>query len=700
MLLSCRRRVSSSVSSSSSETSSAAARMPLIENASSSSSFRYAAVSLLVGFAAGRLSFRTPEENARIEQLPKGYPLACCADHETSGSSHSHSHSHWHSAESTRCEIPDLAPEHQKLVKALRRIVGNKQFLDGREQTTETASYLKGARLGRGSALAIVRPTKLRQVQEIVQETVDAGCVVLVQGSNTGLTGGSVPREQTDGRPTVVISMKHFDTVFPIDDGERVVCLAGVGLASLKHFVIENFPDRESHSILGSTFLNPTTAAGVAYGSGGTQSRKGPACTERALYLKVTPDKYGKSIVKVVNTLGIEDLDCEEGEFEAHKRWDGVITKLDSYIDVVKNESDNVMKSSNDTYGKHQSHDQNYKDNLCKLDHNVSRFNADTKGLDCNRSEGKVLILATVHDTFESPRSSKSFWLSFEDLETANKFKTEVCLDNPADLPISLEYMDRDSFDIIDQAGRFMGHFIKFFGSASPIVSSAWDLKLKVEALDIRGAATFPDAFQYFFNSLLPSILPKQIMEMGRSRDHHIATTIGDYNGSLDRFEERFANFRKVHKGKIDVHECKTAAEKDGVTAFRFIAAAAFKTYCVGTGLQGFSVDYALPKNYSSSPPLPPSNEPVKRMRYSHFACNVVHEDLAYAQGIDTHAAKMELKEVVDVVCKGRLPAEHGHGTEYKAPEDTKKRWMKMDPLNVMNPGVGGLSTKYGYEKE
>ena len=439
---------------------------------------------------------------------------------------------------------------------------------------------------------------------------------------------------------------------------------------------------------------------GVAYGSGGTQIRKGPSCTERALYLKVVPDKYGKHIVKVVNTLGIEDLDSEEGEFVAHKGWDGVIPKLDSYIEVVKNEADNTMKNSNTTYGKHQSHDHNYKENLCKLDKNVSRFNADTKGLDCNRSEGKVLILATVHDTFQAPSRAKTYWLSFADLDTTIKFKTEVCLDNPEDLPTSCEYMDRDSFDVIDSAGRFMGHFIKFFGSASPVVSAGWDIKLKVEALNIRGASTLPDTVQYYANDFLPAVLPKKIMDMGRARDHHIATTIGDYNGSLDRFEERFSKFREKYQDKIDVHECTTASEKNGVTAFRFIAAAAFKTYCVGTGLQGFSVDYALPKNYNFSPRLPQSNQPVKRMRYSHFACNVVHEDLAYKQGVDTHAAKMELKHVVDGVCKGRLPAEHGHGTEYKAPPDTQKRWMKMDPLNVMNPGVGGLSTRYRYEKE
>jgi len=644
-------------------------------------------LSLTVGFVAGRQSFRTPEEEERAKQLPNGYPLACCGDHVTT-------------ATTTDCDTQGLTAEQEQLIKTLKRIVGKTNLLDGREENTETAKYLKGVRLGRGTALAIVRPNKLKQIQEIVQEAAEAGCAVLVQGSNTGLTGGSIPRHQSDGRPTIIISMKKFDTIFPIDDGERVVCLAGAGLASLKHFVHENFPDRESHSILGSTFLNPTTAAGVAFGSGGTQIRKGPACTERALYLKVEADKYGKHVVKVVNTLGIEGLDSEEGEFTSQKGLDGVIQQLDSYVDDVKNEQDNAMKISNNTYGKDPSHDYQYKENLCTVDSGISRFNADTKGLECNRSEGKVLILATVHDTFKSPPRAKSFWMSFADLDTTIKFKTEVCLDNPSDLPVSIEYMDRDSFDVIDRAGRVMGLVIKTLGSDNPIVSKIWDFKLQFEALDFRGAATFLDKVSYFVNPICPSILPKRLMDMGLARDHHVATVVGDYNGSLDRFEERFAKFCKEHEGKIEFYECKTASEQNSVTAFRFVAAPAFKTFCVGTGLQGISVDYALPKNHGCSPELPASNKPVRRMRYSHFGCNVVHEDLAYEQGVDTHEAKMELKHVVDEVCKGRLPAEHGHGTEYHAPKDTQKRWQKMDPLNVMNPGVGGLSTKYRYEPE
>jgi len=284
--------------------------------------------------------------------------------------------------------------------------------------------------------------------------------------------------------------MKEFDTVFPIDNGERVVCLAGVGLASLQQFVQEHFPDRESHSILGSTFLNPTTAAGVAFGSGGTQMRKGPAFTERALYLRVESDKFGKSIVKVVNTLGVKGLDGEEGEFESHLRHDGVIRMLDTYVTSVKSGATNAMKKSNETYGKKPASDTEYKNRLCRHGKEVNRFNADTRGCDCNRSEGKVLILASVHDTFPKPAKAKTFWISFDSFDTALEFRRQVCLNNPNDLPVSMEYMDRDSFDVIDRSGRVLGNTIRAVGTSSPFVRNLWNLKLWIESFNVRGASS------------------------------------------------------------------------------------------------------------------------------------------------------------------------------------------------------------------
>lgn len=627
--------------------------------------------SSVAGFILGRQSVPSEEEEGDHLHLPNGLPRTCCDE-------------------------PELTEKQQQLLKILKRIVGKANVLDGRQETTETSPFLKGARLGKGSALCIVKPDKLKQLVEIVRAVVEADCCVLVQGQNTGLTGGSVPRNQADGRPTVIVSMKGLDTIFPIDGGERVVCLAGAGLATLQHFVQEQFPDRESHSILGSTFLNPTTAAGVAFGSGGTQMRKGPAFTERALYLKVVADKFGKSTVIVVNTLGVEGLDSEEGEFESHLRHDGVIRVLDTYTSAVKAGLSNKMKKSNDTHGKKPASDTQYKTRLCQHGKEVNRYNADTRGCDCNRSEGKVLILASVHDTFPKPAKSKTFWISFDSFETALKFRRQVCLDNPNDLPVSMEYMDRDSFDVIDSSGRVLGNTIKAVGTSSPLVRSLWNFKIWIEALNVRGASLIGDKILYWLNPLMPEILPATIMKMGKEKNHHVAMTVGDFDGSLDRFMERLGEFQKQKGSGISVHECQSQSEENSLTAFRFVAAPAFRTYCVGNGVQGFSVDYALPRDGGEAPPLQ-SETPLKRMRYSHFGCNVVHEDVAFPAGVDVESVKYTLKKSVEHECRGKLPAEHGHGTEYHAPESTQKRWMQMDPLNVMNPGVGGLPSTYRY---
>lgn len=66
--------------------------------------------------------------------------------------------------------------------------------------------------------------------------------------------------------------------------------------------------DRDSHSVLGSIFLNPSVAAGVSYGSGGTQIRKAwdggeppiPGCGKEALQGKICwmfiPLRYCQSL--------------------------------------------------------------------------------------------------------------------------------------------------------------------------------------------------------------------------------------------------------------------------------------------------------------------------------------------------------------------------------------------------------------------
>jgi D-lactate dehydrogenase len=653
-------------------------------------------------------------EISKDRALPKG-ERGCCSCDDEGGN---------------KKEVAKLTEAQTQLSTKLQKIVGKDHVYDGLNESSSTGKFLKGARIGHGKALCIVQPGTLQQAIQCLQAIVDAGCVVVPQGSNTGLTGGSVPRKE-ETRPSVVLSMKRLDAHFPIDDGKRVVCLAGVGISKLASSISTWFPGRESHSILGSTFLNPTTAAGVAFGSGGTLLRKGPARTDRALYCKVSRNKWGDNVVEVVNTLGIEGL--EDSDFQEHS-GETPVQKLDIYANDVRQGFRRTMAKSSKTGLQTKASDTDYQEKVCQYTKEVSRHNSDTTGEDCNRSEGKVLILATVHDTFQAPSKKRMFWVSFPDMETTAAFRREVCLDNPADLPVSCEYLDRDSVDIIDRSGRIATYLIRYLGTGD-LMGYLWNVKSAIEQLPFSWAALFCDKFLHTFNNWVPEAIPSKFINKGREYDHHCMVAVGEFgDGTLDRFMERMDAFIKKYNDKaiaeggkmITFVEADSPADVTALNAFRFVAALAFKvsfivlafilvtvfrimtnaqtrlqiikTYVVGEDLQGISVDYGLPKNYERVPPLDDSAvKPVKRMRYSHFGCNVIHEDIAYALGVDTHKEHMAFKRSVEVE-GGKLPAEHGHGTEYRAPQDTQKRWMKMDPLNVMNPGIGGLSylPKYG----
>ncbi len=623
-----------------------------------------------VGFGLGSTfvdsTLQQEQQEQKKQKYPSGVPLSCCS-----------------------CEKEE-EQKHVELISKLKEICGNENVMTSE---MEKKIYCTGARIKHenGTALAVITPTTLRDVVKALQVIVDAQCVVLPQGANTGLTGGSTPRGGDDGsRPYVVVNMKkHLNTFFPIDDGRRVVCLAGAGIADLATFMA-SWKQLESHSILGSTFLNPTVAAGVAYGSGGTQLRKGPAYTDRALYIQITQDKWGKNLVQVVNTLGVEGLQDEDCPNAS------ALEQLDIYArDVQTNYRRAMAKSSQKGLELKSSMAEPYKAKLTNFQppysNQVNRYNADTTSVShVNRSEGKVFVLATVHDTFESPSQKVTYWISFDTLEKAYEFRQHVALDNPRDLPMSMEYMNDDTVDVINSSGRVLGNVITTVGMMSPIVGWLWNIKLKIESLPFTWAPTICDLFLYKVNDIMPRLLPPAINQMTTQYQHHVALTMGDWNqNELLHFQQRLQKFVKQNPNSVKVYTCQSKKEEEQLNAFRFVAAPSFRTWCIGTNTEGFSVDYALPHDCTSIPTLS-SNQ--KRMRYTHFGCNVVHEDIAGPETL-----KYKLKQIVEEEHNGKLPAEHGHGTEYMAPSSTQNRWKSMDPLNVMNPGIGGTSSKYKY---
>ena len=219
-----------------------------------------AGASLLGGYCLGTYHSEQTTKLQTNRELPKGERGCCSCDGNNGDNSSTNDKQLLHTEAQTA------------LFTKLQHIVGKDHVYDGRTESSSSSSavkFLKGARIGHGKALCIVQPGTVREAVKCLQVIVDANCVILPQGANTGLTGGSVPRNNTpDTRPAVVMSMKRLDAHFPIDDGQRVVCLAGCGIATLSTSISSWFPHRESHSILGSTFLNPTTAAGLHLGVG------------------------------------------------------------------------------------------------------------------------------------------------------------------------------------------------------------------------------------------------------------------------------------------------------------------------------------------------------------------------------------------------------------------------------------------------
>ena len=99
------------------------------------------------------------------------------------------------------------------------------------------------------------------------------------------------------------------------------------------------------------------------------------------------------------------------------------------------------------------------------------------------------------------------------------------------------------------------------------------------------------------------------------------------------------------------------------------------------------------PRNFDRILELPEKDMGIEmRCLCSHFGCNVFHESLMISKDVDVKKAKKQIKKFIEEA-GGKLPAEHGHGTEYEAPI----RWKKMDPTNSMNPGVGQSSCLKGY---
>jgi len=122
--------------------------------------------------------------------------------------------------------------------------------------------WRKGYRYGEGKVLAVVRPGSLLEQWRVFKACIEAGRIVIMQGANTGLNGGSTPFGDDYDREVVLINTMRINRIDLLKGGEQVLALAGSTLHALEKLIRPL--GREPHSVIGSTTIGASIVAGCA----------------------------------------------------------------------------------------------------------------------------------------------------------------------------------------------------------------------------------------------------------------------------------------------------------------------------------------------------------------------------------------------------------------------------------------------------
>jgi len=102
------------------------------------------------------------------------------------------------------------------LIRKLQEIAGPSHVLTSPEATRR---FRTGIRFGSGPIVAVVRPGSIVEQWRVFKACVAAHKIVIMQASNTGVTGGSTPDGDDYDRGVVLINTMRIQGLHLINDG-------------------------------------------------------------------------------------------------------------------------------------------------------------------------------------------------------------------------------------------------------------------------------------------------------------------------------------------------------------------------------------------------------------------------------------------------------------------------------------------------
>nr|WP_261288898.1 D-lactate dehydrogenase [Serratia fonticola] len=553
----------------------------------------------------------------------------------------------------------------QAFITQLKNIVGNAQVLTG-ERSTER--YRKGFRSGGGKALAVVFPTRLLQLWQILQACVAADKIVIMQAANTGLTEGSTPSGQDYDREIVIVSALRLDHIQVLDNGKQVVGFPGSTLNKLERLLKPY--GREPHSVIGSSCIGASVIGGICNNSGGALVKRGPAYTEMALYAKLDADGQ----LRLVNHLGINLGDTPEE----------ILTRLEK----------GDYRPTDVEHGELRASDNEYASRVRDVDADTpSRFNADKRRLfEASGCAGKLAVFAVRLDTFAKEDKEQVFYIGTNDTAVLTELRRHM-LSQFENLPVAGEYMHRDIFDIAEVYGKDTFMMIDKLGTDQ--MPRFFTLKGRVDAT-LNKLPLIPhnltDNLMQKLSKLAPNHLPPRMKAYRQRFEHHLLLKMA--GPGVAEAEQYLKSYFAQAEGDFFV-----CTPEEGKKAFlhRFAAAGAAVRYHAVHADQVediLALDIALRRNDTEwFETLPPEidNQLVHKLYYGHFMCHVFHQDYVVKKGADSHALKEQMLAILNQ--RGaEYPAEHNVGHLYHAKPDLQAFYQDADPTNSFNPGIGKTS--------
>ncbi|MBF4178247.1 D-lactate dehydrogenase [Lelliottia nimipressuralis] len=557
-------------------------------------------------------------------------------------------------------------------INELSRLVGHSHLLTDPEKT---ARYRKGFRSGQGEALAVVFPGTLLELWRVLSACVNADKIILMQAANTGLTEGSTPNGNDYDRDIVIISTLRLDKLHLLDKGEQVLAYPGTTLYSLEKALKPL--GREPHSVIGSSCIGASVIGGICNNSGGSLVQRGPAYTEMSLFARI--DENGK--LQLVNHLGI-NLGVTPEQ---------ILSKLD---DERVNDAD-VQHD-----GRH-AHDHDYVERVRDIEADTpARYNADPDRLfESSGCAGKLAVFAVRLDTFPAQKNQQVFYIGTNQPEVLTEIRRHI-LGEFTNLPVAGEYMHRDIYDIAERYGKDTFLMIDKLGTDK--MPFFFTMKGRADAMLGKVSLFkphFTDRFMQKLGTAFPAHLPPRMKSWRDKYEHHLLLKMsGD---GIAEAQTWLAEYFKTAEG--DFFAC-TPEEGNKAFLHRFAAAGAAIRYQAVHADEVediLALDIALRRNDTEwFEHLPPEidGKLVHKLYYGHFMCHVFHQDYIVKKGVDAHALKEQMLELLRA--RGaQYPAEHNVGHLYEAPETLKRFYRENDPTNSMNPGIG-KTTKHKYWKE